>query len=183
MKHLVLVAGLSIFALVSIAVRYHFVSAVTPPRFVALGVASVVNIVVFAREVSLRGLQPILGEIAIGCFVISAALFLWALQASRSSRLKLIYDEARPDAILQAGPYRFIRHPFYASYVVFWLGIALATLHPVSVAYEVCLVPLLVLAACAEEKSFEQSTLAADYARYRRTAGLMWPKLIGRHAS
>ena len=78
------------------------------------------------------------------------------------------------------GPYARIRHPFYASYVLFWLGCALATLHPVNIGYWLVLVPTLVLGALQEEQGFARSPLAEEYNRYRKVAGLMWPKFSGR---
>ena len=77
----------------------------------------------------------------------------------------------------QTGPYRYIRHPFYASYILFWLGCAVATLHPVSLAFLVVVSGILIAVALREERSFVGTPFAADYLSYRRTAGLLWPKL------
>lgn len=174
---LVLAAGLGIFAAVAIAVRYHFKSAVTPVRFMALAAISAVNVFIFGRELWRREQPFELLVAALLLFVLSAVMFGWTLWASRTARLKLIYDADKPTLILRDGPYRYIRHPFYASYLPFWLGCALATMHWANILYFVLLVPLLTHAARAEEEGFMRSAVATDYAAYRREAGMFWPKL------
>jgi protein-S-isoprenylcysteine O-methyltransferase Ste14 len=173
----VLIAGLAVFTAVSLGVRYHFRSDATSLRFALLGLASAGNIFMFGRDLWLRQKSPALLAAALALIVASGLLFAWAMRASRSARLRLIYDADAPQAMLRAGPFRSIRHPFYASYILFWSGCAIATLHPVNLAYAVLLVPVLVAAARAEERSFEASPLAAEYAAYRRAAGMFWPKL------
>ena len=177
MRFLVLATGLGVFALVSLAVRYHFVTHVASPKFIALSLLSAVNIFIFGRELWLHQQSTTQLAIALGLFIAGTMLFCWSLQASRTARLKLIFEPDDPQHILQRGPYRHIRHPFYASYVIFWLGCAIATLHPANIAYFMVLIPMLVLAARTEERGFEGSPLATEYARYRRSAGLLWPKL------
>ena len=172
-------AGLAIFAAIVIAVRFHFQASATSFRFLGLAVASAVNVAVFGRELWLRQKDPWLLSAALGLMVVAAIVFGWALLASRSARLKLIFEDDRPRQILRAGPYRRIRHPFYTSYILYWTGCAIATLHPVNLAYVALLLPLLWSAARAEEKGFEGSAHAADYDAYRRSAGLFWPKLWG----
>ena len=108
--------------------------------------------------------------------IASAALFVWAVQASRTARLKLIFEADEPQAVLRSGPFYYIRHPFYASYILFWLGCAVATLHPINVAYFLILVPVYVISALKEEAGFKRSPCASQYEQYRQTAGLFWPK-------
>ena len=109
-------------------------------------------------------------------FVIAGALFASAIKASRAAALKIIFDTGQPGQVVRSGPYRYIRHPFYTVYILFWLGCAVATQDPVNVGYGLLLVPTLVVAALGEEKNFGRSERAADYAAYRQTAGLFWPR-------
>jgi len=174
---LVLAIGLGVFAAIALAVRFHFSAGPPTARFIALAVVSGVNIFVFARELWLRPKGAVMLGLALALMVPAAALFAWSLQASRAARLKLIFDADRPETILRAGPYNHIRHPFYAAYILFWGGCAVATQQPFNIAFAVLLVPLLVAAARAEERGFERSAQAAEYAAYRRSAGLFWPRL------
>ena len=96
MRSLVLAVGLAVFAAVSLAVIFHFKSDTRPAKFTLLGAASAANIFVFARELWLRPKDPFLLAIALGLFVVSAVLFAWAIQASRTAHLKLIFDPDNP---------------------------------------------------------------------------------------
>lgn len=77
---------------------------------------------------------------------------------------------------MRTGPYRYIRHPFYTSYILFWLGCAVATLHPLMILFLLAVSAMNVTAAFREERSFETSPLAGEYVNYRKTAGMLWPK-------
>lgn len=176
MRWLVLAAGLAIFAAFAAAVRFHFRSSTRSARFLMLSIASAASVITFGRDLWLRPKEPLLLGASLALFALAALVFAWAYSASRSAELKLIYEQDQPRGILRAGPYARIRHPFYTSYILYWSGCAVATLHPINIAYAVLLVPVLWMAAREEERGFDASALAADYAEYRRSAGLFWPK-------
>ena len=51
--------------------------------------------------------------------LLSIALFWWAISASKKARLRFAFDKAAPASLLQDGPYAYVRHPFYTSYILF----------------------------------------------------------------
>lgn len=173
-------SGLAFCLFMFWAISFHFKSKRPSFAFVLLSFASAINIFVFARHIWRTGTGQENGAVALACFAMAAALFIWAIEASKAARLKLIFDPNTPQAILKSGPYRYVRHPFYACYIVFWSGCAIATLNPINIAFAVCLVPLLVMMARREESTFAASAVAAEYQHYRQTAGLFWPKLLTR---
>jgi protein-S-isoprenylcysteine O-methyltransferase Ste14 len=177
-RTLVLAFGVLFFAAIGWAVRFHFVSGKKKPiGFLLLTLLSIGNVVVFAREVWLRRQDETRLWVVLALFGVASGLFAWAVIASRRAELKLLFDRAAPHSLVQEGPYRFIRHPFYASYVVYWAGVGLATLHPANLAGFAILLLAFIAGARAEERRFETSPLAADYAAYKRRAGLFWPRL------
>jgi protein-S-isoprenylcysteine O-methyltransferase Ste14 len=107
-------------------------------------------------------------------------LFLAAIIASRQARLHFAFDPEVPQSLLQAGPYRVVRHPFYTSYILFWFGWAIATWSLWSVPPLVLLVLFYVAAARFEERRFARTDMAAAYQAYRQRAGLFWPN-FSRH--
>ena len=121
-----------------------------------------------------HALAPLVAALTI--FSVSLALFLWAVMTTRSKRLKLAFDPEPPGFVTRAGPYRYIRHPFYASYILFWLACTVATLHPLSLIFLVAFSAVNLTAAYREELAFERSPFAAEYINYRKTAGLLWPR-------
>jgi len=82
-----------------------------------------------------------------------------------------------PPALCHAGPYRFVRHPFYLSYIVAFVGVAVG--FPSLIVVGVCLVniSLFVYIALDDERVLGQSPLAADYERYKVRVGMFLPRL------
>lgn len=119
---------------------------------------------------------------AAGMIVVALGLFWWAVRTTDRRRLTLAFDDDRPTFLHRHGPYRWMRHPFYASYILFWLATSLATPDLLPWAVPVCFVAIYVVAASKEESKFETSPLSAEYTRYRSDTGMLlpfswrWPK-------
>jgi protein-S-isoprenylcysteine O-methyltransferase Ste14 len=116
-------------------------------------------------------------QFALFLFVLSLGLFSWTVLTTKKNPPTLAFDDDKPAFLLSSGPYRYVRHPFYLSYILFWTGTATAFsgLLP-------WLVPAVMLAvyrqaASREEKKFAQSEFASAYERYRERAGMFFPKL------
>jgi protein-S-isoprenylcysteine O-methyltransferase Ste14 len=103
------------------------------------------------------------------------ALFVWAALTTRSRRLSLAFSTDKPSFILRAGPYAYVRHPFYTSYLSVFLGGWIAS---GSLTLGIALVPALaayVTAARFEERKFEYSALAGAYREYRHRVSMLVP--------
>jgi len=122
------------------------------------------------------GSQPIFVRIVgFAIELLSLALFRWAITASRQAQLRFAFDPSGPHSLLQDGPYRHIRHPFYSSYLLFWAGWAVATWSPLALPSMAAFVAIYISAARGEERRFAATNMSQDYLDYRRRAGLFWP--------
>ena len=81
-----------------------------------------------------------------------------------------------PPALCDAGPYRYVRHPFYLTYMVAFVGVAVA--FPSLVVSVVCAlnIGLFVYMAIDDERVLAGSSLAVDYRAYRRRVGMFLPR-------
>ena len=176
MNKLVLTAGLLCYLTTAVIVRRHFSSATTPHEVRFGIIASYVGLAAFIY-LMLREKHAISALVAaLAIFAVSLVLFLWAVKTTRSARLRLAFDPGSPGFVVQSGPYRYIRHPFYASYILFWFGCAVATVHPLMLIFLVAFGAINLTAAFREEFAFATSPFADEYLNYRKTAGLLWPK-------
>jgi len=112
---------------------------------------------------------------AIISFTGSLALFTWTLRATRRTRLTVAFSEDRPTFLLRKGPYRYVRHPFYSAYLLFWFGSAVASAGYASWAAAVAIAFVYWLASNQEEEKFSHSELAEAYAAYRAVTGRFIP--------
>lgn len=104
-----------------------------------------------------------------------AVLFWWAVAVTRSRRLTLAFSKDQPAFIHTGGPYAVVRHPFYTSYMLFWIGAAIGS---ASLAYWIIPAVMMTIytrAVRVEESKFAQSGVASDYARYRARTGMFLP--------
>ena len=178
MNELVLVAGLMSYAAMAVTVRRHFAAMTWPRAAKATRVVSDLGVIAFVW-LMWRAHHPVPSlAISLLLFATCLALLFWTAKATRSLRLRVAFDPASPGRVMRAGPYRFIRHPFYTSYVLFWLACAVATLHPISLGFLIVVAAINVTAARREERAFAGSAFAADYQDYCRTAGMFWPRFV-----
>jgi protein-S-isoprenylcysteine O-methyltransferase Ste14 len=82
-----------------------------------------------------------------------------------------------PAAVCEIGPYRYVRHPFYLSYMLAFLGVAVA--FPSLIVSGVCLVNigLFVYMAIDDERVLLGSAIGADYETYKERVGMFLPRL------
>lgn len=106
----------------------------------------------------------------------SLALFEWTARSVSGRRFSYIFETDVPGFLHTAGPYAWIRNPFYASYLLA-LGSS-AALFPgiLPGAIVVMMAVYFNFAARFEERKFEASALSDAYARYRRRTGRFLPR-------
>lgn len=161
------------------ALRGHFTSTrmTAPAKLISLMV--VITSILFLVLTWTRQ-QPAAAQIlGLALEIASLALFRGAITASRQARLRFAFDPDKPQGLVSDGAYRYVRHPFYTSYLIFWIGWAVTTWAVVAAVPVIVILVLYWAAARMEEKNFAASPLAADYEAYRRRTGFFWPRLFG----
>ena len=105
-------------------------------------------------------------------------LFWWAVRVNRSRPLSAAFSPDAPQFLVQAGPYRYIRHPFYSSYLAAWTAGVIATGDLWLTPTVAVLLTLYLRAITLEERKFLHSHLAGAYSEYRRRTGCLVPNPI-----
>jgi protein-S-isoprenylcysteine O-methyltransferase Ste14 len=116
----------------------------------------------------------------IACVLMLGAflLWLWTVRVTRANPPTLAYTQDTPVTIFQAGPYGWVRHPFYTAYMVFWFAAALADAAWLSWLICIALGAIYFAAARHEECKFARSDHAAAYQRYAAHAGMFFPRVL-----
>ncbi len=146
-------------------------------------VFAVLHFIVILRARTLAG--PAVA-VAVVLYLLALAIFWWTVAANRSKPLAACFSEHEQLHLVCNGPYRFVRHPFYCSYLLTWLAGGVATLNPWLGLTFIAMFVLYLIAAVNEEKKFAASPLAGDYANYCGATGRFLPrplKLIGHRQS
>ena len=107
----------------------------------------------------------------------SVALYAWTRRTAVDRNFYVGLAGEVPPALCDAGPYRFVRHPFYLSYMVAFLAVAVA--FPSFIVVGVCLlnIGLFVYMALDDERVLLVSPLGADYERYKLRVGMFVPRI------
>jgi protein-S-isoprenylcysteine O-methyltransferase Ste14 len=105
----------------------------------------------------------------------SLGLFWWAIGTNSAARLSAAFSPDVPVHLVKDGPYRFMRHPFYCSYLLAWLAGTVATARWWLLATVVVMAVLYLRAATLEEQKFARSPLAGEYQQYRARTPSVFP--------
>lgn len=129
----------------------------------------------FAAIFSGNGITTERGFVGGLLYLWSLGIFWWAIRANSTARLSAAFSPDLPVHLVENGPYRFIRHPFYCSYVLTWSAGTIATGRWWLLPTVVVMALIYWKAAAVEEEKFSRSSLAGDYQRYRERTALLLP--------
>lgn len=160
------------------SLRGHFSSPKMPDGTKVISAAVTTTTLFFLFLIWLRPQSAAMQIVGLLIELAAAAMFWWAISASRNARLRYAFDPEGPRGLVTSGPYHYLRHPFYTSYVIFWAGWATATGSIWAIVPVVAFVVIYLTAAKDEERKFANSPMAADYDAYRRRTGLLFPRLM-----
>jgi protein-S-isoprenylcysteine O-methyltransferase Ste14 len=119
---------------------------------------------------------------AVPLAVLSISLIAYAAGAHQV-RIALWHQDAdAPEQIVTWGPYRWVRHPFYAAFLLALAGAVLLCPHPATLAAWLYGMIALQVTARREERRLLASPLGASYAAYAQRTGRLWPRLVRRSA-
>ena len=123
-------------------------------------------------------------RVAVGNAIVACALMLasvvlyeWARGTIRGRKFHIIYSDRVPEALCADGPYRYIRHPLYTSYIVAFVAVFI--LRPTLLAAIVLVLNLVFFTygAVRDERAIAASPLAADYVAYKSRVGRFFPRV------
>ena len=109
---------------------------------------------------------------------IGGALLLWSFQRLGKNLTDTVVTR-KAHTLVVAGPYRWVRHPFYDSVALFLLGLSLFTANWFVSITSVLLVALLVIRTPTEEAKL-LARFGEDYRAYVARTGRFVPRFSGR---
>ena len=112
----------------------------------------------------------------------AALLFVVTIRSTPSKVLPAAFADERPAVLVESGPYRFVRHPFYTSYILYWIGIAFAAPHIAVVIGVGAILSAYAAVARREERGLLTGPLGEQYSQYMRGTGRFFPRLWTRSA-
>jgi protein-S-isoprenylcysteine O-methyltransferase Ste14 len=157
--------------------RGHFVGDKTPGTVHVINALSASAIAVFLFDAWETDASDWRRAAGFFLHLLAIVLFRSAVLTTRRKRPALAFAGNRPDHVFSSGPYSYIRHPFYTSYLLFWLGCTVATPSLILLILFLALAGIYTAAALGEERGFSHSTLHDEYEAYRKRTGFFWPKL------
>jgi protein-S-isoprenylcysteine O-methyltransferase Ste14 len=106
----------------------------------------------------------------------SLMLYEWTRRTVVDRNFYVALSGEVPGAICDTGPYRYVRHPFYLSYMLAFVGVAVA--FPSLIVSGMCLlnIGLFLYMALDDERVLLASQIAVDYQAYRGRVGMFVPR-------
>ena len=127
-----------------------------------------------SRNISLDSIR-IFGVILM---FMSAVLFFWSIRTHRKNPPSFAFSYIEKSSIVMTGPYQYIRHPFYASYIYGWLGGCLINQNWFVYFCAVVLLIQYIRSSALEEKGFLEGPSGKVYQDYIKRTGRFFPVSI-----
>jgi protein-S-isoprenylcysteine O-methyltransferase Ste14 len=115
------------------------------------------------------------GVIALALVAMSLFLYEWTRRTITGRRFSVIYSDDVPDSVCDSGPYAYVRHPFYVSYMIGFTAAVVAFPNIFTVLGWLLAAWWFVSGARHDEKAIDASPLTEEYAEYRRRTGMFFP--------
>jgi protein-S-isoprenylcysteine O-methyltransferase Ste14 len=113
--------------------------------------------------------------LAASIYAAGLALYWWAIATNRKRRLSAAFSDDLPTHLVEDGPYRLVRHPFYCSYLLAWSAGVIGSGCLWLLATVAVMLGIYLHAAYVEERKFARCGLANEYEAFRRRTGLLMP--------
>ena len=138
--------------------------------------ASIVGYLVMLSLLLVNHASALSKALGAGLMLLALAIFWWAVRTTSGHSLTLAYSLDSPVGLVNEGPYRFVRHPFYLSYLCFWMAGVVATGQPLFGVIFILMLALYWRAAWMEEAKFLNGPLADVYRQFQAQAGMFFPR-------
>ena len=110
-------------------------------------------------------------------FLASLCLFWWAVPFASDGGMHVAFGFVIPGTLVTSGPYHFVRHPFYLSYLLFWTAGVFAAFSSVLLLSVVVTGGFYLKAINREEAEMLAGPCATNYREYCRLTGALLPRL------
>jgi protein-S-isoprenylcysteine O-methyltransferase Ste14 len=107
---------------------------------------------------------------------ISVFIFGWCIGTSGRRNLSLAFGDSRSAKLLTEGPYSVVRHPFYTSYIIFWIGGIAVACSVFTIAAALVMIGIYFDAARREDKVLAKR-FEDEFIQWRGNTGAFFPKL------
>ena len=174
-----LAVALATAIIIAVALQDFFLdSRLNNPRVRALQDLGVGIAVIQFGVLVLRGSAgPNWAIAGIAMYVSATLLFLSALEAARRVPLpRTFVDDPMPKALITAGPFALVRHPFYISYALAWMAAPVATHGPFVTLFSLLAIAIYAIAAVREERQLNER-FGETYQAYKRGTGMLLPTM------
>jgi protein-S-isoprenylcysteine O-methyltransferase Ste14 len=172
---ILIIASLATFAVITGISTFHFTrKGAVPLGAIVISAAAVSSVAVFAWCAWTAPRDTLL---ALPLYAAALGLFLWTIRTTRRRDFVLAFTKIVPASLSVDGPYAYVRHPFYVSYLIYHFTNALATTSLLPWAMFALMVVIYVVAARGEEQFLSQGDYGNEYGAYRRRTGMFIPKL------
>ncbi|MGR3507155.1 MAG: methyltransferase family protein [Paracoccaceae bacterium] len=171
---------LFVFGAFTIASYRHFI--VPSPEPIGMRLIRITSILAFMANIyivifCLKGhLSPTLTVLSIFITSSSFVLFQITINTTKKSELHIAYSTRASERLIRNGPFSYVRHPFYAAYIMFWMSWTMATQSYVSTFLSAILALQYLLAIFFEERSLKLA-FGEEYDQYRSQTSALIPRV------
>lgn len=121
--------------------------------------------------------DPVFLIFAFILYLLSGLIFWSSIASTKKNRLDFAFTENSPKIFVMHGPFKYIRHPIYLSYMLAWTAGAIGSKFYLIV-FAAAISSFYIIAAKKEEQQFLNSQYGEQYKVYKERTKMFIPFIV-----
>jgi len=151
----------------------------TSKRFYVSAVSFLIITQLYSFYIDLNTNIPIINTSITLLILICGLILFWkTVKVGNRNFFQFAFSNIPPDHLITEGTFKYIRHPFYTSYILTWVGAFVYNYNLYQLIFIIPIIIFYIKSALYEEKLLLNGKISDKYKKYMTFTGRFFPRVL-----